>query len=232
MLEIIEQEQRLFIAFPFAAKDDFRANFSKARWHPERKMWSVALGSRAKLEQWAHAAQQAQSSESNSEVQETLMTEHELAKTQSALTRTEWIQEELRGERFDLESLKSMLAKSKATLAKMRDHIEAERTQIDFERREMESAKQEIEDALVGLVSFTDMAAAHATMKRFDHSISRVDIEQWESAQLTLIDARNALRNANLELEALAYLAEVKQSRDLVRQIMPGAWYSISKLKA
>lgn len=232
MLELIEEEQRLYIAFPFAAKEDFRANFSKARWHPGRKMWSVALASKAKLEQWAQAAQQAQNSESNSEVQETLMTEHELAKTKAALTRTEWIHEELRSERLDLESLKSTLAKSKSALAKMRDHIEAERTQIYFDRREMESAKQEIEDALGGLVSFTDMAAAHATMKRFDHSISRVDIEQWESAQLTIIDARNALRNANLELDALVFLTEIKQGRDLVRRIMPGAWYSISKLKA
>jgi len=232
LLEPIDNEGRIFVAFPFEAKDDFRANFSKARWHPEKKMWSVAPESRERLEQWCGAVKEARAAADSPDAREALMTQQEIERTQAALARGEIVRGELAKERQDIEKLKGTLEKTKRALALMRDYIDSERATVEVERREQQARQQEIQDALAGLVDYQALEAAHGTMKRFDHSIARPDIQAWEAAQLEIIDARNTLRNANLTLEALEYLSEVKQGRDLVRQIMPGAWYAITKLKA
>lgn len=232
MLKIQEKNSDLYVVIPFAAKDDLRRNFPKAKWHPESKQWSVTIEARERLEQWCDAVRSSSLASNQAETDRCLMTAKELERTEAAIVEAKAKLEGYKKSREDIEQLKSKLAKSRSTLVNMRDFIDAQKAEMEREEAEEKSKKDEIDATLAGIVDQPTLAAAFATMKRFDGAISRADIGEWQTAQDVLIDARNCLRNANLCHEALEYLAEVKQGRDLTRCIPPGAWYSITKLKA
>ena len=232
MLKIKEKHNALYVVIPFAAKDDLRLNFPKARWNPETKQWSVALEARERLEQWCDAVRSSSLVSNQAETDTCLLTEKELERTEAAIVDAKAKLVGIQKSRQDIDELKPKLAKTRATLVNMRDFIDAQKVEMEMEIAEEKAKKDEIDAALAGLVDQPTLIAAFATMKRFDGSIARPDITEWQTAQDVLIDARNCLRNANLHHEALEYLAEVKQGRDLTRCIPPGAWYSITKQKA
>ena len=232
MLKIQEKNDALHVLIPFAAKDDLRRNFPKAKWHPETKQWSVALQARERLEQWCEAVRQSSLASNQAQTDSCLMTERELGRTEAALVEAKAQLAGIQQTRQDIEQLKAKLAKSRATLVNMRDFIDAQKAEMEMELADEQAKKDEIDETLAGIVDQPTLAAAFATMKRFDSSLSRADVAEWHAAHDVLVDARNCLRNANLHHEALEYLGEVKQGRDLTRGIPPGAWYSITKLKA
>jgi hypothetical protein len=232
MLKIREEEGALFVVIPFAAKDDLRQNFPKAKWHPARKMWSVAISSRERMEQWIEAVKASDIEASQADVGAQMMTQKDIERTKAAIEEATIRLDSIKTERLSIADLRDTLAVSRKNLSRMRDHIEAQKAEMEMERAEQAARKDEFEDTLAGLIDLPTLSAAYATIKRFDNAIGQTDIAEWVAAQDILIDARNACRNANLCLEALEYLSEIKQGRDLARQIVPGAWYSIAKLRA
>lgn len=232
MLKIQEKNNALFVLIPFAAKDDLRLNFPKAKWNPETKQWSVALEARERLEQWCDAVRKSSLASNQAATDSCLMTEKELERTEAAIVDAKAKLAGIQETRQDIEDLKAKLAKTRKTLINMRDFIDAQKAEMEMEFADEKGKKDEIDETLAGIVDQPTLASAFATMKRFDESISKADIAEWHAAQDVLIDARNCLRNANLHHEALEFLATVKQGRDMTRGIPPGAWYSITKAKA
>jgi len=52
LLDVVSKDKRHFITIPFSLKDDFKRNFSTAKWHNSEKKWSVGSRSLKKLEKW------------------------------------------------------------------------------------------------------------------------------------------------------------------------------------
>ena len=226
MLEIQEEDGRLYVEIPFATKNDLRSTFPGAKWHPQRKQWSVASVARESLNIWIKKWRDVEVSQSIDDDSPRL--EEIQASVNDGRKRIEL----LTAERAKVFELQKTFSSSLSILENQKDEIEAVEAEIEYEKSEQISKKKEVDEAINRLIDRKIVNCAIDVMKIYERATSKQDREEWNRAQAIVIDARNSLANAQLRLEALDYLSSCRQDRDGIRKMMPGAWYSLEKIKA
>lgn len=230
MIKITEAHERLFVSMPFALKADFRQNFPRSIWHPEDKQWSVANEFKARLEQWSSVANTIDIGEQQIAATTALMSQADIERTLGEIEAAKNKLAVQASKRESDEAIKAKLAISVATLRKLKDEIAAVAAEMAFEIQEAEEKEAEIDAAISPLIDREACQMNAAVMARRESAnASASEKTEWQAAQDEIIKARNVLKNANISLEAIDFLAQLRHGRASIRSIPPGAWHALTR---
>lgn len=237
-IQLTYQNDRIYVKMPFDYKDDFKMLFASAKWHPTEKAWSVNESDEMPLLAWIEDAP-ARAVRSRNERLTPLLAWIDNAPARAAKPDDEGLQEQAAQmmilaktrdiNRDEEKKAKERTAASLLTIKTMKDEIASIEAEIAFDRKEREANEAEIIEKLGSIIDFTALHEAAATMARLEAPTATNDEKQWQGAQDVLIAARNVLRNANLSIEAVDFLASLRHGRASVRAMTTGAWYSVKQ---
>lgn len=231
LLEILTNTElapgRSVLRVPFEIRQSFKDTFATWKWHEDAKLWSVDESEREKLAQWAQIVRAVASASADNTRRHLTAKQIERAEAEAAKALAQL--DDMRSKQAELPELKAKLARSLELLQQHRDQLDTLEAAQAVERHERERHQADIDAALGAVIDLPALRKAVDMMTVLEASTNRRDREDWIAAQLHIVIARNTLAEAGLRLEALDFLAE---SREPIRKMSPGAWYSLARSRA